>query len=71
MKNTLEFKILKYLSENDSGQYIDVSDLSEDKVLLKSRLLRLRKEKLISFNSGYAIPGILHSTWLKAKIEFK
>ena len=71
MKNTLEFKILNNLSKNDSGQYIDVSDLFEDKVLLKSRLLRLRKEKLISFNSGYAIPGILHSTSLKAKIEFK
>lgn len=71
MKKTLEYKILKYLSENDSGQLVDVSQLCQDKVLLKSKLLSLRKEKLISFNSGYAIAGIPNSTWLKAKIEFK
>jgi hypothetical protein len=44
----LEYKILKYLSEKDSGEPIEVSNLSVDKKLLKTKLKILLKEQFIS-----------------------
>ena len=65
MKETLEYKILKYLSDNDNGEYIEVSKLSSDKKLLKSKLIELRQSKRIKTNFGeYHIAGV------KTKINF-
>jgi hypothetical protein len=59
MKNTIEYKILKHLKENDSGEYVDISMLFENKKLLKSKLIELRDSKLIKTNFGeYHINGI-------------
>ena len=49
MKDTLEYKILKYLSENDNGEAIEVLQLHNEKQFLKKILSNLRKEKLIKF----------------------
>ena len=59
MKNTIEYKILKHLKENDFGEYVDISMLFENKKLLKSKLIELRGSKLIKTNFGeYHINGI-------------
>jgi hypothetical protein len=75
MKNTLEYKILKYLSENDNGEYVDVSNLSDDKKLLKTKLNGLSKEKLISYSSGidlrFGNGDNIKVDEIRAKIEFK
>jgi hypothetical protein len=75
MKETLEYKILKYLSENDNGEYIDVSNLHTDKNLLRSKLNGLSKEKLITCNLGIDIRfgdgNNIKVDQIKAKIEFK
>ena len=47
MKDSLEYKILKYLSENDNGKYINVSNITDDKLILKSKIKNLTKESLI------------------------
>ncbi|MFV7236011.1 hypothetical protein [Flavobacterium sp. ZB4R12] len=47
MTETLEYKILKYLSENDNGQYVDVSFIENNLKLLKSKLSELVKAKYI------------------------
>ena len=47
MKDTLEYKILKYLQENDSGQYIEVSSIENNSRLLNSKLEELVKIKCI------------------------
>lgn len=75
MKNTLEYKILKYLSENDNGEYIDVSDFSNETKLLKTKLNGLSKEKLISYSGGidmrFGDGENIKIDHIKAKIEFK
>ncbi|SHF93347.1 hypothetical protein SAMN05444372_101229 [Flavobacterium micromati] len=48
MKDTLEYKILKYLSENDNGEFININLLSEDKVLLNKSILDLKNKRLIN-----------------------
>ncbi len=52
MKNSLEYKILKFLSEKDNGTFIDVSLLSENKIFLKSKLVELRSNGHIKTNFG-------------------
>ena len=47
MKNTLEYKILKYLSENNDGKFIDISHLSESKILLESVIKDLKYREFI------------------------
>ena len=75
MKDTLEYKILKYLQENDNGQYIDVSNLHFDKILLRSKLNGLSKENLISYAPSIDIRfgegNNFKVEQIKAKIEFK
>ena len=69
MENTLEHKILKYLSKNDNGKYVDISDLSTDKTLLKSKLIELRSLKYIQTNFGqYSVNGIRSDINFLAKI---
>ena len=46
-EDTLEYKILKYLSENNNGEPIDVSNMDTDKNRLKNALSNLKKEKPI------------------------
>lgn len=47
MKETLEYKILKYLSENDNGEYFDVSFIESNCKLLNSKINELKKVKYI------------------------
>ena len=48
MKDTLEYKILKYLSENDNGSLINVNLLSENKDLLNKSIIDLKNKKLVN-----------------------
>lgn len=47
MRETLEYKILKYLSENDNGEYFDVSFIESNCKLLNSKINELKKVKYI------------------------
>ena len=47
MKDTLEYKILKYLSENNNGNFIDISEIESDKMFLKSVIKDLKNKGLI------------------------
>ncbi|WP_405611492.1 hypothetical protein [Polaribacter sp. Asnod1-A03] len=75
MKNTLEYKILKHLKDNDNGDFINVTNLIVDRKLLESKLHSLAEEpeKYISFISPYFFFGVTLSNKenneLKAKIE--
>jgi hypothetical protein len=75
MKETLEYKILKYLSDNDNGEYIDVSELSYDKKLLRNKLRDLSKDQLIKYSGGidmrFGDGDGIKIDHIKAKIEFK
>lgn len=51
MKNTLEFKLLKYLSEKNNGILIDVSEIEENSNLLKSVIENLKNRELIETES--------------------
>lgn len=48
INNTPEYKILKYLSENDNGKFIDISTLFENKSLIKQRAAELKKQDFIA-----------------------
>lgn len=78
IKGSLEYKILKYLEQNDNGEFIDMSNFSSDFKLLKNKLHSLSNSdnKYISFFSGsdHRLPNgtrIDKSSELRAKIEFK
>lgn len=58
MTETLEYKILKHLSENDNGNYIDISFLSENKKLLLEKSVELKKVGHLTF---YPTTRIGHS----------
>lgn len=47
MKDTLEYKILKYLSSNGKDSFVDLDNLIEDKNILKLKLKNLKNDKLI------------------------
>ena len=47
MKDTLEYKILKYLSENSKGNFIDIADIDPDTDFLKSVIKDLKNRDLI------------------------
>ena len=49
MKDSLEYKILKYLSENDNGEFIDVSFLNENPKTVQSKIKDLKNNELIEF----------------------
>ena len=75
MKDTLEYKILRFLKDNDNGDFINVTNLIEDRKLLESKLQSLAKkpEKYISyippiFFFGFGLPN-KENNELKAKIE--
>jgi hypothetical protein len=67
MKDTIEYKILKYLSENENGYPVDVSGLETNEILLKRKLIGLRKEKLIKYGSGIYLNS---SSGTESKINF-
>lgn len=76
MKNSLEYKILKYLKEKDNGNFIDMRNFIKDRKLLESKLHSLSKEpeKYISTQFPLLIFNAYSSNTddtLKAKIEFK
>jgi hypothetical protein len=76
MKETLEYKILKHLKDNDNGEYIDLSGFTTDLKLLRIKLSSLSKkpEKYISFNGGpdfrFENGNNLKRECTLAKIEF-
>ena len=47
MKETLEYKILKHLSINNNGRFIDISEIESDTEFLKSVISDLKKRELI------------------------
>ena len=47
MKDNLQYKILKYLSENDNGDFIDVYSVESDKKIIHSELRTLNKKMFI------------------------
>jgi hypothetical protein len=47
MKDTLEYKILKYLSKNNIGRFIDISEIELDTDFLKSVISDLKDRELI------------------------
>ena len=53
MKNTLEYKILKYLSKNSKGDFVDVSNIEADTYFLKSVI----KDLKMGFNRHGKIPS--------------
>ena len=75
MKDTLENKILKYLSENDNGEPLDVSGLESNEKTLKRALRDLKNEKLIAYGTGINISfgdgSSIKQDFIRAKIEFK
>ncbi|WP_396596741.1 hypothetical protein [Dokdonia sp. R86516] len=50
--NSLEYKVLSFLNNSDSGTYLDMSNFIEDKNLLKIKLQNLAKEGFIYFDGG-------------------
>ncbi|MDP2524869.1 hypothetical protein [Maribacter dokdonensis] len=56
MKHTLEFKILKYLSENDNGNFVDIAQIESNVNLLKSVISDLKERKLILTEPYPSIP---------------
>jgi hypothetical protein len=75
MKGSIEYKILRYLKDNDNGEYINVTNIIDDRKLLESKLHSLSKEpkKYIStmfpvFFFGIGLPNSKNDE-LKAKIE--
>ena len=75
MKDTLEYKILKFLSENDHGEPLDVSKLDSNHKLLKQKLNELKTEKLIAYGTGINISSgdgsVNKLNFIRAKIKFK
>ena len=47
MKEKLEYKILKYLSDNEDGSFLDISHLSENSKLLKSKIYDFKQRDFI------------------------
>jgi hypothetical protein len=47
MKHTLEYKILKHLSENNNGRFIDIAEIESDSDFLKSVITDLKERELI------------------------
>jgi hypothetical protein len=76
MKETLEYKILKHLKENDDGEYVDMSKFTDDLKLLRIKLNSLSKkpEKYISSDLGSSIRfgdgDKIERNCILAKIEF-
>lgn len=47
MKHTLEFKILKFLADNNNGRFIDIAEIDLDTDFLKSAISDLKERELI------------------------
>ena len=47
MKHTLEYKILKHLSKNNNGRFIDIAEIELDSDFLKSVIADLKERELI------------------------
>lgn len=69
MTETLEYKILKYLSENDNGIYIDISFLSENKNLMLEKVRELKKLEYLTFYPTTRLASSVPSPTPKCKIQ--
>jgi ABC-type ATPase with predicted acetyltransferase domain len=64
MKKTLEYKILKYLHDNENGKPISLDNFIENEDLLRRKVSELFREKKItkdselSLSTGFSISGI-------------
>ena len=47
MKHTLEYKILKFLSDKNNGRFIDIAEIEKDTDFLKSVISDLKSRELI------------------------
>jgi hypothetical protein len=57
MKETLEYKLLIHLSENNTGKLIDIAEIEEDKEMLKSVIKDLKEREFIDTESYPTSPG--------------
>lgn len=69
MTETLEYKILKHLSENDNGNYIDISFLSENKNLMLEKVRQLKKLEYLTFYPTTSLASSIPSPTPKCKIQ--
>lgn len=49
MKKTLEYKILKYLFENDNNEFVKIVRIEKDSVLLNETIVKLKELDLIEY----------------------
>jgi len=56
MKNNLEYKILIHLSKFNNGDFIDISEIENDKDFLKSVIKDLKERNLIATKKYPGIP---------------
>lgn len=49
MKKTLEYKILKYLFENDNNEFMKIVGIEKDSVLLNDKIVELKELNLIEY----------------------
>ncbi|MHB1147770.1 MAG: hypothetical protein ACYC01_09265 [Lutibacter sp.] len=56
MKNNLEYKILIHLSKFNNGDFIDISEIENDKDFLKSVIKDLKERNLIDTKKYPGIP---------------
>ena len=83
MKDSLEYKMLKYLSENGKNSFISLDNFIEDKDILRLKLKSLKKDSLIdvkrirtgdySTKSEYMIngKGLIYLNKLKNNVNKK
>jgi hypothetical protein len=70
MKETLEYKILEYLSKNDNGNYIDISFLSDNKNLMSNKIIELKRLEYLTFYPLTSINSSIPLPIPKCKIHF-
>jgi hypothetical protein len=56
MKKTLEYKILRFLSEKNNGRFLDVAEIDLDTEFLKSVLSDLKNRELILTEKYFGTP---------------
>jgi hypothetical protein len=56
MKHTLEYKILRFLSDKNNGRFIDVTEIDLDTAFLKSVLSDLKNRELILTEKYFGTP---------------
>ncbi|MDD7913821.1 hypothetical protein [Polaribacter ponticola] len=81
MKKTLEYKILKYLFENDNNEFVKIVGIEKDSVLLNEKIVELKELNLIEYelvsdkpkfdNNGEPFKNFFTKNPYLCKITFK